>query len=68
MLLYRRSVVTQSLVPLAFEINESSKTVKRENITIELTFKEFKLLHYLATKGIVLSREKNIEQCLGYQF
>jgi DNA-binding response OmpR family regulator len=70
--LYRRSnqVVTQSLITIGdLEINESSKTVKRENVTIELTSKEFKLLHYLATnKGIVLSREKILDNVWDINF
>lgn len=70
--LFRRSnqVVTNSIITIGnLEINESAKTVKREGKIIELTSKEFKLLHYLATnKGIVLSREKILDNVWDINF
>ena len=57
---------------LSFEkilINESSREVMVENRVCPLTYKEYELLKYLITnKGIVLSREKMVENVWGFDF
>ena len=51
------------------EINTDSKEVKRGNILVELTAKEFKLLLYLAQhKNKVVSRHELLEKIWGINF
>jgi DNA-binding response OmpR family regulator len=70
--LHRRSnqVIYNSIIIIGdLEINENTKIVKRQNIIIDLTSKEFKLLHYLASnKEIVLSREKIFDNVWDINF
>lgn len=50
-------------------IDTASKTISKNNEEIKLTYKEYELFMYLFTnKGIVLSREKLLEQIWGYDF
>ncbi len=57
---------------LSFEkimINESSREVMVGERVCPLTYKEYELLKYLVTnKGIVLSREKMVENVWGFDF
>ncbi|MDP5275592.1 response regulator transcription factor [Chengkuizengella axinellae] len=51
------------------EINKKSRQVKVENRELTLTHKEYELLVYLIeNKGIVLTREKLLNQVWGYDF
>ncbi len=50
-------------------INESSREVVVEDRVCPLTYKEYELLKYMVTnKGIVLSREKMVENVWGFDF
>lgn len=50
-------------------INESSREVMVDNKLCPLTYKEYELLRYMVTnKGIVLSREKMVENVWGFDF
>lgn len=51
------------------EIDNRAKTVKRNDTLLQLTAKEFKLLHYLATNSeIILSREKILDNVWDINF
>lgn len=51
------------------EINSRAKSVKRNGELIQLTAKEFKLLHYLAkNSGTILSREKILDNVWDINF
>lgn len=51
------------------EIDNRAKTVKRNDTSIQLTAKEFKLLHYLASNSeIILSREKILDNVWDINF
>lgn len=58
----------------AIEYNElvldyNKRTVLCNSIQVVLTFKEFELLHYLMlNKGIVLSRDKILQEIWGYDY
>jgi two-component system, OmpR family, response regulator ArlR len=68
----RRSVQTKSNDTLTIgelTMDLSSRTVMRGNTSIELTKKEFDLLEFMIlNKGIVLTREKVLENVWGYSF
>ncbi len=50
-------------------INESSREVMVDDRVCPLTYKEYELLKYMVTnKGIVLSREKMVENVWGFDF
>ena len=50
-------------------INESSREVTVDDRICHLTYKEYELLKYMVTnKGIVLSREKMVENVWGFDF
>lgn len=50
-------------------INESSREVTVDDRICPLTYKEYELLKYMVTnKGIVLSREKMVENVWGFDF
>lgn len=50
-------------------INESSREVMVDDKICPLTYKEYELLKYMVTnKGIVLSREKMVENVWGFDF
>lgn len=50
-------------------LNTQKKTVKRDNVNINLTKTEFKLLHYLIiNRDIVLSREQILTNVWGYDY
>lgn len=50
-------------------INENSREVIVDNTICPLTYKEYELLKYMVTnKGIVLSREKMVENVWGFDF
>lgn len=50
-------------------INESSREVMVDDRICPLTYKEYELLKYMVTnKGIVLSREKMVENVWGFDF
>ncbi len=50
-------------------INESSREVMVDDKVCPLTYKEYELLKYMVTnKGIVLSREKMVENVWGFDF
>ena len=59
-------------VSLSYEkiyINESSREVVVDNKVCPLTYKEYELLKYMITnRGIVLSREKMVENVWGFDF
>lgn len=51
------------------EINKARRTVTVNNELVELSFKEFELLYYLAkNRGIVFTREQLLEKIWGYDY
>jgi two-component system, OmpR family, response regulator ResD len=49
------------------ELSPSERTVKVDGVVIDLTPKEFELLHYLlVNRGLALSRERLLEEVWGY--
>ncbi len=51
----------------AIELSPAERTVKVEGAPVELTPKEFDLLHYLlVNRGLALSRERLLEEVWGY--
>lgn len=50
-------------------LDYSRRTLKYENIPVDLTYKEFELLNYLIiNKGIVLSRDKILQKVWGFDY
>ena len=50
-------------------MNHTSRTVTIDDMAVNLTFKEYELLHYLLVNaGIVLNRDKILETIWGYDF
>lgn len=50
-------------------MDNSSRTVKRGNVDIQLTSKEFDILEYLLiNNGIVLNRDKISQHLWGYEY
>lgn len=70
----RRSTKKASSDDEAIEYNElvldyNKRTVLYNNNQISLTYKEFELLHYLMlNKGIVLSRDKILQEIWGFDY
>lgn len=59
----------ETIVVDDLEIDQRSKTVKRNGDSIALTAKEFRLLYYLAkNSGIILSREKILDNVWNINF
>jgi len=51
------------------EIDLTSFQVRKKGETVELTFREFELLKFLATQpGVVFTREKLLEEVWGYEY
>jgi len=51
------------------QMNHSRRTVTVDGVPVNLTFKEYELLHYLLVNaGIVLNRDKILETVWGYDF
>lgn len=69
-----RRTVKKASVDEAIEFNElvlnyNKRTVMCNNNHVSLTYKEFELLHYLMlNKGIVLSRDKILQEIWGYDY
>lgn len=68
----RRSAVTQSgalLTAGGLVMDLSGRTVERDGESIELTRREFDLLHYLiVNRGIALTRDQILENVWSYDF
>lgn len=65
-----RNVNKSDIIQIAdLKMDTKRKKVSRGNVNIELTKKEYELLEYLMkNKGIVLSRDKIIEEVWNYDF
>jgi two-component system response regulator ArlR len=68
----RRSAATQSTSKLSaggLEMDTAGRTVDRDGESIELTRKEFDLLHYLiVNRGIALTRDQILSNVWSYDF